>query len=126
MIKNSIIMLVAVVVVVALAFAVYGFPNTQNTTNVSTNSDQPTNVLVTNTTNNTTVQKVVSMISASEAKKIASNYINQTGATAGTPQLVNQSGTEVYIVPVIYNGQIAGEIDIDAKTGKNLGGAGGV
>jgi len=126
MIKNSIVMLVAIVAVVGLAFAAHGFSNAQNTTNVSTNSDQPANVLVSNTTNNTTVQKVVSMISASEAKKIASNYINQTGATAGTPQLVNQSGTEVYIVPVIYNGQTAGEIDIDAHTGKNLGGAGGV
>ena len=66
------------------------------------------------------------MISSSEAKKIASKYIEEAGATADTPQLINQEGKMIYIVPIMYNGQSAGEIDIDAKTGENLGGAGGV
>lgn len=69
---------------------------------------------------------MINMISSSEAKNKAIEYINQSGATAGTPKLVDQNGKMVYIVPVIYNGQIAGEIDIDAHTGHNIGGAGGV
>jgi hypothetical protein len=35
------------------------------------------------------------------------------------------NGTKVYIVPVIYGGKQAGEIWINAQTGKNIGGAGG-
>jgi uncharacterized membrane protein YkoI len=64
-------------------------------------------------------------ISITKAKSIAKNYIEQPGATAGTPKLQTMNGTKVYIVPVIYKGEQAGEIWIDAKTGKNIGGAGG-
>lgn len=65
-------------------------------------------------------------ISASDAQSIVqNNYIEQEGATAGTPKLTTMNGEKVYIVPVIYNGKQAGEIWIDAKTGKNVGGAGG-
>ena len=64
-------------------------------------------------------------ISAADAQKIASTYIEVSNATAGTPELVNQSGRLVYIVPVVSNGSNVGEIDIDAQTGQNLGGAGG-
>ena len=125
MIKKSIPILLVVVAVLGVALVAYGFPNSKNT-NISTNSNQPTNVLVSNTTNNTTAKNVDNVISSEEAKKIASNYIEQAGASAGTPQLVNQDGKKVYVVPVIYNGTNAGEIDIDALTGQNLGGAGGV
>jgi len=125
MIKKSIPILLVVVAVLGVALVAYGFPNSKNTT-ISTNSNQPTNVLVSNTTNNTTAKNVDNVISSEEAKKIASNYIEQAGASAGTPQLVNQDGKKVYVVPVIYNGTNAGEIDIDALTGQNLGGAGGV
>jgi uncharacterized membrane protein YkoI len=125
MIKKSIPVLLVVVAVLGVALVAYGFPNSKNTT-ISTNSNQPANVLVSNTTNNTTAKNADNVISSEEAKKIASNYIEQSGATAGTPQLVNQDGKKVYVVPVIYNGTNAGEIDIDALTGQNLGGAGGV
>ncbi len=65
-------------------------------------------------------------ITASEAKSIVqNNYIEQNGATAGTPKLTSMNGEKVYIVPIMYNGKQAGEIWIDAKTGKNVGGAGG-
>jgi hypothetical protein len=53
------------------------------------------------------------------------SYIQVSDATAGIPNLVNQSGKLVYIVPVIINGKNVGEIDIDAQNGQNLGGAGG-
>jgi len=65
-------------------------------------------------------------ISASEAKSIVqNNYIEQDGAKAGTPKLTTMNGEKVYVVPIIYNGKQAGEIWIDAQTGKNIGGAGG-
>lgn len=48
-----------------------------------------------------------------------------SNATAGTPSLVKQDNKMVYVVPVIDNGNNVGEIDIDAQTGANLGGAGG-
>jgi uncharacterized membrane protein YkoI len=125
MIKKTITALLVVVAVLGVALVVYGFPNSKNTTE-STSSNQSANVLVSNTTNNTTAQNADNVISSVEAQKIANTYIEQAGATAGTPQLVNQDGKKVYVVPVIYNGKNAGEIDIDALTGQNLGGAGGV
>jgi hypothetical protein len=69
--------------------------------------------------------KTLSIISPAEAKKIAAKYIEQPGASPGTPKLVKEDGKRVYIVPVIYKAQNVGEIDLDAHTGKNLGGAGG-
>ena len=65
-------------------------------------------------------------ITASEAKSIVqNNYIEQAGATAGTPKLTTMNGKPIYNVPINMNGQQVGEIWIDAKTGKNIGGAGG-
>ena len=68
----------------------------------------------------------VTVISPAEAQEIAAQYIEQAGATAGTPDLVSQYGKELYIVPVMLNNTNVGEIDIDANDGSNLGGAGGV
>jgi uncharacterized membrane protein YkoI len=122
--KAIAVTLVVVVAIIGVAMAINSTANSKNSSNNSTSQDK-TNVDVgnTNTSNN---QSVDNMISSSEAQKKASEYINQSGAYAGTPKLVNQDGKMVYIVHVIYNGQIAGEIDIDAQTGRNLGGAGGV
>jgi uncharacterized membrane protein YkoI len=64
-------------------------------------------------------------ITSSEAKTIASKYILQDGATAGTPKLTTYGSTKAYLVPVMMNGNQVGEIYIDAQTGANLGGAGG-
>jgi uncharacterized membrane protein YkoI len=64
-------------------------------------------------------------ISSSEAKTIAKKYIVQQGATAGTPKLTTSNGKQVYLVPIIMNGNQVGEIYIDPQTGANLGGAGG-
>ena len=75
---------------------------------------------------NTNHLSSVNIISSAEAKKIAAQYIEQAGATPGTPDLVTQDGKKVYIVPVMINNTIMGEIDIDAQDGYNLGGAGGV
>lgn len=123
--KAIAVTLVVVVAIIGVAMALNSTVNSKNSTNNSTSSDTAKNVVVGNTSTNNN-QSVDNMISSSEAQKKASEYINQTGAYAGTPKLVNQDGTMVYIVPVIYNGQTAGEIDIDAQTGRNLGGAGGI
>lgn len=73
-----------------------------------------------NTTQNTT------KVSSDDAKNIAQKFIEEPGATAGEPMLKNDDGTQVYIVPIMHNNNIVGEILIDAQTGENLGGAGGV
>jgi uncharacterized membrane protein YkoI len=68
----------------------------------------------------------VTIISPAQAQEIAAKYIEQAGATPGTPDLISEDGKQVYIVPVIMNNTNVGEIDIDAQDGSNLGGAGGV
>lgn len=64
-------------------------------------------------------------ISSSEAKAIAQQSIVQEGASAGTPKLITSNGKQIYLVPVILNGNQVGEIYVDSQTGENLGGAGG-
>ena len=39
----------------------------------------------------------LNIISAVEAQEIASKYIEQTGATPGSPELVTQEGKKVYM-----------------------------
>lgn len=64
-------------------------------------------------------------INTSDAQSIAQKYIEEPGAVAGTPEKVNMGGKCVDAVPVLIKGKAVGEIDIDPKTGKNVGGAGG-
>jgi uncharacterized membrane protein YkoI len=126
MIKKLVVTIVVLVAIVGIAFAAYSNTNTKNSVNTTnpTSSDK-VSVSVKNTTSNTA--KTESTISPAKARSIASTYIEVSGATAGTPKLVNQDGTLVYIVPIIdTNKKTVGEIYIDAKTGKNVGGAGGV
>lgn len=59
------------------------------------------------------------------AKKIALKYIEESGASPGKPELVKEDGKRVYIVPVIENKKRVGEIHLDARNGKNIGGCGG-
>jgi uncharacterized membrane protein YkoI len=88
-------------------------------------NNQNTNNTVQNTTQNNTTQNTTK-ISSAEAKNIAQKYIEEPGATAGEPMLKDEDGNPVYIVPIMQNNNIVGEIIIDAQTGENLGGAGGV
>lgn len=60
------------------------------------------------------------VISSSAAKTAAQNAIDVKGAEAGTPKL-SSDGT-YYTVPVIDNGKVTGEIEVDAKTGVVTGG----
>lgn len=119
--KKILVALVIVVAVCGLVFATIGNSNNKNTANNSTNTEQNQIQSTDNTTGNSTQMK----ISSAEAQKIASQYIEVSTATAGTPTLVSQDNNLVYIVPVLDNGTTVGEITIDAITGENLGGAGG-
>ncbi|EKQ55004.1 MAG: Peptidase propeptide domain-containing protein [Methanobacterium sp. Maddingley MBC34] len=91
--------------------------NTQNLSNQGNNNSNNSNT--TNTTNSTKV------MSKEEAKKIAQQYVDEPGVTAGTPVLNTVNGRQIYVVPLYDNGQAVGEIELDAVTGENLGGAGG-
>lgn len=121
---KSMIVIVAVVALMVVGIAAYGSAGKLNSTNQTKEqnlSDNNNNSLPTNS--QATDQ---STISASEAQSIAQKYIEEPGATAGTPDLVEKNGQKIYIVPVILNSQTVGEIHIDAITGNNVGGAGGV
>jgi len=65
------------------------------------------------------------MINEEEAQLIASRYIEEDEAIAGMPRLkeINES-LVVYIVPILINNIIVGEIHINSETGENLGGSG--
>lgn len=120
MIKKSIIAIVAVIAATGLVFAVYGDIGKSDTTNSNDLQKQQNNDNLSNSN-----QGIKTEISASKAQEIAQKYIEEPGVKAGTPQLVNVNGKKVYAVPVIDNGAQVGEIEIDAQTGENLGGAGG-
>jgi len=112
--NKSVVGLMAILV---LIIGVSGCIDNQNTTNQTSNQ----NISINNTQNNATAT-----ISASEAKTKAQKYIEEPNATAGEPKLINTDGKSTYVVPVILNGNQVGEILIDAQTGENMGGAGGV
>ncbi len=117
--KNKSVISIAILVLIILGISGC-IDNNQNATNTSyqtSNQNTGTN----NTQNSTSVA-----ISPAEAKKNAEKYIEEPGATAGTPMLINTDGKSTYVVPVILNGNQVGEILIDAQTGENMGGAGGV
>lgn len=122
MIKKIIVALVVVVAVLGLVFATLDNSDNKNTANNTTVTVEQQKI---QTNNNTTDNTVEQLISTAEAQKIASNFIEEAGVTAGSPTLTKQDNQMVYIVPIIDNGQNVGEIIIDAETGKNLGGAGG-
>ena len=122
MIKKVIVGLVVLVALLGIGFASYSYTKNNSTNNSTVKS---VNQNTTNNITNNSTSSIENKISKAEAKKIANTYINSQGATAGTPNLIKQDGKYVYIVPVMDNGQSVGEIDIDAETGANLGGAGG-
>ena len=122
MIKKIIVALVVIVAVVGLVFATIGNSDNKNTNNNSNVTVEQQKLQTNDNTIDNTSEK---LISSAKAQKIAISFIEEAGATAGTPTLTKQDNKMVYIVPIIENGQNVGEITIDAETGANLGGAGG-
>lgn len=123
MFNKSMIVIVAVVAIMVIGIAAYGSAGKLNSTN-QTKQNLSDNINNSVPTNSQATEQ--SIISASEAQSIAQKYIEEPGAKAGTPNLAEENGQKIYIVPVILNGQTVGEIHIDAITGNNVGGAGGV
>ena len=129
MIKKSI---VAVVVMLAAAALVFGASGNHINSTSKSNQGQQSSVTGSSSSSNSASDNnkasdntTKSKITSTEAQKIAQKYIDVDGATAGTPKLIKTDGQYIYAVPVINNGTNVGEIDINAITGKNVGGAGG-
>lgn len=122
MMKKIIVALVVAVAVLGIAFAAIGNSDKKTVENNNPTVQNQQQTITNNTTSDKTSQNT---ISAAEAQKIAKSYIEVSGVTAGTPTLVKQENKLVYVVPLTSNGTNVGEIDIDAITGANLGGAGG-
>lgn len=131
-----IIILIALSGITVAAFAISDNKNTskqvsqQSITNnsISPVTNKNTNTIVKSNINNVKTDKHTikdSILTPLVAKLLAKKYIKQQGTTAGTPNLIKEDGKKVYIVPVLMNKTVVGEIDIDAHSGKNLGGAGG-
>lgn len=124
---RSVIVILAIAVIVVIGVAAYTGDNKSNPSSNQIDKNIPNNTM--NNSHQVIIQQNNSgktMISASEAQEIAQKYIEEPGATAGTPHLVEFNGQMIYVVPVIMNGKTVGQIEIDAYTGKNVGGAGGV
>ena len=112
--KCSLTMLMALMV---LMVVVSGCTEKNNTTNTTTS--------ISNQTSPNTNYNNSNIISAEEAKTIAQGFVEEPGVTAETPTLTTVDGRQIYVVPLYQNGNIVGEIEIDAVTGENIGGAGG-
>jgi uncharacterized membrane protein YkoI len=123
MLNKPTIAILVLVIVVVIGAGIYAVSTqTQSNSQSSNNDNTPDDTSQVNTSQNDSGEK---MISAEEAQEIAKEYIEEPNATAGTPRLVEEDGTKIYIVPVVMNGSTVGQIEIDAYTGKNVGGAGG-
>jgi len=130
MIKKAMVAIVVIVAAAAIVFAAAGSAghtnsnqgNQQNLSAAGNTSDNVSKNNVNNVSSNISSKK---KISPAKAKKIAKKYIKEPGATAGKPVISKTDGRCVYTVPVIQKGKHVGEIDVDARTGKNVGGAGG-
>jgi cytoskeletal protein RodZ len=97
MIKKLAVTVVVLVAIVGIAFAAYSNGNTKNSTNtINSTSPEKVNVnVIKNTTSNT--DKTQSTISPAKAQEIAKTYIEVSGATPGSPELVTQEGKKVYM-----------------------------
>jgi uncharacterized membrane protein YkoI len=127
MLNKSILIILGLVIVVVIGAGIYAGSLQVKPTSQVGNTDV---ITITNSNtpeiNNSQNSSGKKMISATEAQSIAQTYIEEPDATAGTPSIVEIDGQMVYVVPVLMDGDVVGQIDIDAYTGKNVGGAGGV
>jgi len=117
--KSTMALLALIVLMVIVSGCTTNTNNTQNNTQNMSNQSNNNSNNANNTTNST------NLISPEKAKSIAQQYVEEPGVTTGTPVLQTFNGKKVYVVPLIQNGKNVGEIEIDAVTGENLGGAGG-
>lgn len=127
MLSKSVLAILGLIIVVVIGAGIYAGSVQVKPASQTGNTDVTT--ITTNNTpevNNSQNDSGKTMISASKAQSIAQTFIEEPNATAGTPRLVEIDGGMVYVVPVLMDGDVVGQIEIDAYTGKNVGGAGGV
>lgn len=148
-IKGKVLLLVGILVIASVAVAGYQITanNSQlkqsNLANLQNqvNSNQKDNSKIqneksnnlqnqpkSNNTKNSNIRKDTtskSNLKTPNPQSIAQRYIEEPNAVAGKPERYNIGGKSTDVVPVLLNGKRVGEIDIDPKTGKNVGGAGG-
>ena len=128
MLNKSLLAILVLVIVIVIGAGIYAGSTQVNPTSQSNDIGITTitandNIVKNNDTQNNSGK---TMINATEAQNIAKNFIEEENATAGTPHLVEIDGQMIYVVPVIMNDNTVGQIEIDAYTGNNVGGAGGV
>ncbi len=97
----------------------------QNNSQISDNSQQNQANSNSKKTSTKKYSSSKSDTKTSDSQSIAQRYIEEPGAVAGTPENYDIGGKNTDVVPVLQDGKRVGEIDIDPKTGKNVGGAGG-
>lgn len=64
------------------------------------------------------------MINEEKAQEIATGFIEESEANVGIPRLKEIDDSLIYIVPIMIDDDVMGEIHIHSETGENLGGAG--
>ncbi len=132
MIGKSIIALILVAALIGIGYAAHVSADNNNNTNqtpaqniTNNNTNTPNSATTVTTNNSQNPGSGQDLITSAKAQSIAQTYIIQPNVQAGTPILKEINGEQIYTVPVNLNGNNVGEIDIDAQTGKNVGGAGG-
>ena len=131
MIKKLILVILVMSAAVTLVFATSENPS-QNPTNSNINQSitpqnqiNDSNSQINESGSSKSSSDNTNQISPNEAKQNAQKYVIDPTANTGTPTISKIDDKTYYAVPVNINGTNVGEIDIDPKTGKNVGGAGG-
>ncbi len=119
--------MLTVLVVVALALSASGVPRNGNDNITDLGKQNVFNGEIDGNSNKTSSSNFNRVkIYPAEAQQIAKKFIKEPRAKVGIPMLDEIDGQMVYMVPIIINGTNVGEININALTGENMGGAGGL
>ncbi len=132
--KREIAILIAIIAIIATG-GVYASASGMNSIKSAQNDLQNTTLNETHMKEHTksaetpkkTNETIKTNITAEQAKQIAKQYIETSGAYPGTPKLLYQKaygsfkGGYIWKVPVMLNGNLINGILIDAQTGQNLG-----
>lgn len=140
MIKGKALFITGIIIIACVGVTGYQFkdinsllnansknPGTSNFENSDKAGNQKSsnNLEVSSSSKNDVNQDPQTDIKRSDSKSIASKYIEEPDASAGTPKKIKIGGKQTDVVPVMQDGKQVGEIHIDPETGKNVGGGGG-
>ena len=125
MIKKALIALIVILTAATLVFATSGNTSQNNPTNPNINQSTDQQNQVNSSDNGGSISDTSNQVVTTSPQEIAQKYIKDPNASTGKPIISKINGNYYYAVPVKINKNTVGEIDIDPKTGKNVGGAGG-